>query len=182
LIRPAVLVALAGADRARRRSAPDQDVECVAQINLFWNKYPWPSPAPEIEPPLIVVVRAASQLDQVDTRFAAKRAGVRVVELYETALVAPMAVRTDIAATPEVTHPDRTLNRGRGDVGHGLHRPRDTRLLGGRELLLRELLEQGFEGTVENDSVVTCRDGMAERVFGEPHFSSVSPLMVTWSL
>jgi hypothetical protein len=71
---------------------------------LFWNKYPWPSPAPEIEPPFVIVVRAASQLDQVDTRFAAKRAGVRVVELHETALVAPMAVRTDVAATPDFGH------------------------------------------------------------------------------
>jgi len=40
-----------------------------------------------------VVVAAATQLDQVDTRLAAQSARVRMVELDETALVAPMAAR-----------------------------------------------------------------------------------------
>jgi len=37
-------------------------------------------------------VAPAAHLDQVDTRLAAKSPRVHMMELYETALVAPMAV------------------------------------------------------------------------------------------
>ena len=155
---------------------------CDAQINLFRNEYAWPPPPPEVEPPFVIVVAAASQLDQVDTRLAAKSARVRMVELHETALVAPMAVRTDVAATPEVTHPDRALDRGRGVLGPALRAPRDTRLLGGGELLLRELLEQGVEGAVEKAASSPVGTAWLSVSLASRIFSSVSPLMVTWSL
>jgi len=47
-------------------------------------------------------VTAAPELDQIDACLAAESARVRMVELHETALVAPMASRTDVSATPEV--------------------------------------------------------------------------------
>jgi hypothetical protein len=50
---------------------------------LFWNEYSWPPPHPEIEPPFVNVVAAASQLDEVDTRLAAKSTRVLMVELHE---------------------------------------------------------------------------------------------------
>ena len=125
---------------------------------------------------------AAAQLDQVNTRLAAQSTRVRVVELHETALVAPMAGRTDVAATPKVTNPHGALDRSRDVLACDLRSRRDTRLLGSGELLLRQLLQQGIEGAGEDGRVVTLGMAWLSVSLASRIFSSVSPLIVTWSL
>jgi len=42
---------------------------------------------------------------------------IDVVKLDEPALIAPVASRSDESAAPEIPHPDRTLDLGRGIAG-----------------------------------------------------------------
>ena len=108
--------------------APNAPMRC-----LFWNKFArcrtarpigcrfFPhdpaiasaSALAEIQPAFVVVVATAPQLDLVDGRLAPQSVRIDVVELDEPALIAPVPVRSDEAAAPEIPHPDRTLDLGR---------------------------------------------------------------------
>jgi len=79
---------------------------------LFQNKFAGTSVLSEVEPPFVVVVAPAPQLDLVEGRLATQSVRIDVVELQEPALVAPMAAGSDEGATPEVPQPDRTLDLG----------------------------------------------------------------------
>src|SRR6266852_584607 len=76
---------------------------------------PVPAALSEVQPPLVIVVTPASQLDLVDIRLAAESVGVPVMELDEPTLVAAMAGRCDEGAAPEIPDPDCALHHG-GDV------------------------------------------------------------------
>src|SRR6266513_763169 len=99
------------------------------------DSHPVPAALSEVQPPLVIVVPPASQLDLVDTRLAAKSVRVPVMELHEPALVAAMAGRCDEGAAPEVPDPDCTLHRGRDGSRPRYVRARRARLPRVRELL-----------------------------------------------
>jgi hypothetical protein len=73
--------------------------------------------------------------------FAAQGVRVDVVELQEAALGAAAAVRPHECAATEVTQPHRALDLGRDVAGSGRGPGRWPRLLGRRELPLREVDE-----------------------------------------
>src|SRR5438034_485225 len=81
----------------------------------------------EIQPAFVVVVATAPQLDLVDGRLAPESVRIDVVKLDEPALIAPVPVRSDEAAAPEIPHPDRTLDRRRGIARTCFRPPRRAR-------------------------------------------------------
>jgi hypothetical protein len=52
--------------------------------------------------------------DLIDGCFAAERVRVDVVQLEEPTFVTAMAIRPDVCTVPQVPHPHRALDRGRG--------------------------------------------------------------------
>src|SRR5713101_5204955 len=106
------------------------------------DSHPVPAALSEVQPPFVIVVTPASQLDLVDTRLAAKSVGVPVMELDEPALVAAMAGRCDEGAAPEIPDPDRALHRGRDVARPRLVPARRARLPRVRELLASQVGEQ----------------------------------------
>jgi len=79
---------------------------------LFRNKFTPPA-LPEIQPPFVVVVAPAAQLDVVDAGLSTQGVGIDVVEFDEAPLVASMAARSHERAPSEVANPDRALDRRR---------------------------------------------------------------------
>jgi len=55
----------------------------------------------------------APQLDLADGCLATQNVRIDVVELHETAIIAPMAVRSDEGATSEIPQPDRAFDATR---------------------------------------------------------------------
>ena len=110
----------------------------------------------------------APQLDLVDGRLAPQSVRIDVVELDEPALIAPVPVRSDEAAAPEIPHPDRTLDRGRGIARTRFRAAGRTRFPGVGELLLRQLHQQRGQRPVEDRRIIARRDRVAEHVLGEP--------------
>jgi len=112
-------------------------------------------------------VGSTPQLDVPDRGLAAQSVRVEVVEFQEAALGAAAAVRPHERAAPQIAQPHRALHLGREVAGSGPGPVRGARPLGRRELLLREVGEQGGEGAVQDGGFVSRRHGVPEEVLRE---------------
>src|SRR6266446_7157763 len=103
--RPAIVGLDAGElvpERARRVDAREVDRlpsgRRIAHGSPIANGALVPAALSEVQPSFVIVVRTASQLDLIDTRLAAERVGIQVMELDEPARVAAMAGRSNEGA------------------------------------------------------------------------------------
>jgi hypothetical protein len=120
-------------------------------------------------------VGSTPQLDVPDRGLAAQGVRIHVVELQEAAFRAAAAGRRHERAPPEVAQPHRALHLGRDMAGSGPAPVRGARPLRRRELLLREVGEQGGQGAVQDRGLVPRRHRVAEQVFGKAQlFESVA--------
>ena len=124
---------------------------------------------------LVEIVRAAADRDVVDGGRPADTVRIDVVELEEAALRAAVAAVDDEGASTSVALPGGTAHLGR-DVPRVAGRPA-TRSgpRRSRELLLRKLLDQHGQGTIENSGEIAIRDLMAQEVLREPQLVAGGP-------
>ena len=134
------------------------------QANLFRNKLRCAAALSEVQPPFVVVVPLAAQLDVIDGRLATQDVRIDVMEFQETSLVAAVAAVTDEGATSKVPNPDNPLHLG-GRSARARPSPAGwpwTARAG--ELLLGQIHQQCRQRPVQDRGVVAGRNGVAEHV------------------
>jgi hypothetical protein len=123
---------------------------------------------PEEDLGLVSVVDAAQQAKVLDRRSASSRERDDVVEFQEAPLVTPPASFGHECAAPSVTVPDRALDLGRDMSRAGRRLPARMGMLGRREFLLRQVLEQHRQGPLEDRARIAVGNHVSQQFLREP--------------
>src|SRR5262249_33916634 len=118
----------------------------------------------EVPRDFVAVVGAAAQLDVLDRRLASRGARDDVMELHESARAATPSILRDEGAGAAVSSPHDSLRLSRDVSRFSQWAAVTARARRVRELPLRELLDEGAEGPVEDLAEIAAGDGVSQQI------------------